>query len=232
MGKKQREAYEGVRLSARSDVQAVLAQTGRASVTIEILEALLRMRQACCDPALLPGVTEEIDACKLDKLEEVLVDLVCNGHKALIFSQWTSLLDRVELRLKELDIEWLRLDGGTRNRQGVIDSFQEEEEGPPVFLLSLKAGGTGVNLTAADYVIHLDPWWNPAVQQQATDRAHRIGQDKPVISIKMIAADTVEDRILELQDAKRDLADAALGTGDGLIRSLTAEELRSLFEYS
>ena len=232
MGKKQRDTYEGVRLSARSDVQAVLAQTGKAHVTIEILEALLRMRQACCDPALLPGVNEEIDACKLDKLEELLVDLVCNGHKALIFSQWTSLLDRVEVRLKSLDIQWLRLDGGTRNRQSVIDSFQEEEDGPPVFLLSLKAGGTGVNLTAADYVIHLDPWWNPAVQQQATDRAHRIGQNKPVISIKMIAADTVEERILELQEAKKDLADAALGAGDGLIRSLSADELRSLFDES
>jgi superfamily II DNA or RNA helicase len=231
LGPKQRETYEGVRLTARKDVQAVMAEKGKATVTIEILEALLRMRQACCDPALLPGVTEVIPAAKLDKLEEILVDLVCDGHKALIFSQWTSLLNRVEERMKSLDIEWLRLDGGTRNRQTVIDSFQEAD-GPPVFLLSLKAGGTGVNLTAADYVIHLDPWWNPAVQQQATDRAHRIGQDKPVISIKMIASETVEERILELQEAKKDLADAALGTGDGLIRSLSAEEIRSLFEGS
>jgi superfamily II DNA or RNA helicase len=229
LGKEQRETYEGVRLAARRDVQAVLAEKGKTTITIEVLEALLRMRQACCDPSLLPGVTDEIAAAKLDRLEELLVDLVCDGHKALIFSQWTSLLDRVEIRLQSLDIQWLRLDGGTRNRQAVIDSFQDPE-GPPVFLLSLKAGGTGVNLTAADYVIHLDPWWNPAVQKQATDRAHRIGQSKPVISIKMIAADTVEERILELQEAKKDLADAALGTGDVLIRSLNAEEIRSLFE--
>jgi SNF2 family DNA or RNA helicase len=111
----------------------------------------------------------------------------------------------------------------------VIDAFQSDD-GPPVFLLSLKAGGTGLNLTAADYVIHLDPWWNPAVEQQATDRAHRIGQTKPVVSCRLIVSGTVEERILDLQDAKRDLADAALGGEGGVLRALTADELRSLFD--
>ena len=113
--------------------------------------------------------------------------------------------------------------------QAVIDAFQDPS-GPPVFLLSLKAGGTGLNLTQADYVIHLDPWWNPAVEQQATDRAHRIGQTRPVVSCRLVAQDTVEERILKLQDAKRDLADAALGTEGGFVKSLSADELRDLFE--
>ncbi len=223
----QRRVYEGVRLTAHRDVQAALAQGGGS--TMQVLEALLRMRQACCDPALLPGdVGEGAGAAKLDRLEEILVEIVGEDHKALVFSQWTSLLDRVEERLLELGIDWVRLDGSTRDRQAVIDTFQSDA-GPPVFLLSLKAGGFGLNLTAADYVIHLDPWWNPAVERQATDRAHRIGQDKPVVSIKLVAEDTVEERILELQAAKRELADAALGTEGGFLRALTADELRSLF---
>ena len=153
-----------------------------------------------------------------------------DDHKALVFSQWTSMLDRVEERLKQLGIDWVRLDGSTRDRASVIDRFQDPD-GPPVFLLSLKAGGTGLNLTAADYVVHLDPWWNPAVEQQATDRAHRIGQDKPVVSIKLVAEGTVEERILKLQDAKRDLAEAALGADGGVLRSLSGDELRALFDH-
>ncbi|MBX2801061.1 MAG: DEAD/DEAH box helicase [Myxococcales bacterium] len=224
----QRRVYESVRLTARQDVQAALSK-GTGS-TMQVLEALLRMRQACCDPALLPGTAGHgAGAAKLDRMEEILVEVVAEGHRALVFSQWTSLLDRVEERLAELGIQWARLDGGTRNRQEVIDTFQADD-GPPVFLLSLKAGGFGLNLTAADYVLHLDPWWNPAVERQATDRAHRIGQERPVVSIKLVAENTVEDRILDLQAAKRDLADAALGTEGGFLRALSAAELRSLFE--
>jgi superfamily II DNA or RNA helicase len=230
MGAEQRKVYDAVRLAARDDVQRAISERGVSGAAMQVLEALLRMRQACCDPTLLPGeVGEGAGACKLDRLEELLVEMVCEDHKALIFSQWTSLLDRVERRLEALGIPWVRLDGSTRDRQAVIDRFQSAD-GPPVFLLSLKAGGTGLNLTAADYVVHLDPWWNPAVQQQATDRAHRIGQDKPVVSCRLIAEGTVEERILELQDAKKALADAALGTEGGFLRTLTAEELRSLFE--
>jgi superfamily II DNA or RNA helicase len=225
---KQREVYEAVRMAARKDVQELLSKGN--SATIQVLEALLRMRQACCDPTLLPGdVGAGIGAAKLDRMEEILVEVVSEGHKVLVFSQWTSLLDRVEPRLGSLGVDFVRLDGTTRDRQAVIDRFQSAD-GPPVFLLSLKAGGFGLNLTAADYVIHLDPWWNPAVERQATDRAHRIGQDRPVVSYKLVAESTVEERILELQAAKRELADAALGTEGGFLRALTAEELRSLFD--
>ncbi|MEZ4235817.1 MAG: DEAD/DEAH box helicase [Myxococcota bacterium] len=225
---RQREVYDTVRLAARRDVQEILAQGGHA--TIQVLEALLRMRQACCDPSLLPGEAGDgAGAAKLDRMEEILVEVVSEGHRVLVFSQWTSLLDRVEPRLRELGLDWVRLDGATRDRQAQIDRFQEPD-GPPVFLLSLKAGGFGLNLTAADYVVHLDPWWNPAVERQATDRAHRIGQDKPVVSYKLVAEATVEDRILELQAAKRQLADAALGTEGGFLRALSAAELRSLFD--
>lgn len=230
MSPEQRRVYDAVRLMARRDVQDALVEGAASRNTMLVLEALLRMRQACCDPSLLPGdAGQGAGSAKLDRMEELLVELVCDDHKALVFSQWTSLLDRAQVRLQKLGIPYVRLDGSTRDRQAVIDTFQSPD-GPPVFLLSLKAGGTGLNLTEADYVLHLDPWWNPAVERQATDRAHRIGQDKPVVSCRLIAEDSVEERILELQDAKRDLADAALGTEGGFLRSLTADELRSLFE--
>lgn len=230
LGAGQRAVYDAVRMAARRDVQEALSERGRGGATMQVLEALLRLRQACCDPAMLPGdMGSGVASAKLERLEELLVDLICDDHKALVFSQWTTLLDLVEDRLEPLGIPWVRLDGSTRDRQAVIDRFQDAA-GPPVFLLSLKAGGMGLNLTAADYVLHLDPWWNPAVQQQATDRAHRIGQDKPVVSCRLIAEDTVEERILELQDAKRGLAEAALGSEGGLVRALSADELRALFE--
>jgi hypothetical protein len=230
LGPEQRKLYDAVRLAARRDVLQAIAERGVRGATFQVLEALLRMRQACCDPKLLPGdLGVDVDSAKLDRMEELLVEIVCEDHKALVFSQWTSLLDLVEKRLEKLGIEWVRLDGSTRDRQGVIDKFQSPA-GPPIFLLSLKAGGTGLNLTAADYVLHLDPWWNPAVEKQATDRAHRIGQTRPVVSCRLIAEDTVEERILDLQAAKRDLADAALGEEGGFVKALTAEELRGLFD--
>jgi superfamily II DNA or RNA helicase len=228
MSDAQRAVYETVRAAMRREVIDLLTE-GAGGATLQILEALLRMRQVCCDPSLLPGrLASTAPSAKLDRLEELLIELVPDGHKTLVFSQWTGLLDRVEPRLRALGIDFVRLDGSTRDRQAVIDAFQDPS-GPPVFLLSLKAGGTGLNLTAADYVIHLDPWWNPAVQQQATDRAWRIGQDRPVVSIRLVAEDTVEERILELQDAKRDLADAALGEA-GLVHALSGAELRALFD--
>ncbi|MCB9666465.1 MAG: DEAD/DEAH box helicase [Alphaproteobacteria bacterium] len=230
MSPAQRKVYEAVRDAARRDVWLALSDQGSARFRMEVLEALLRMRQACCDPSLLPGKAGDgVDACKLDELEEMLMELVVDDHKVLVFSQWTSLLDRVQPRLEALGIPWVRLDGSTRDRAAVVDRFQADD-GPPVFLISLKAGGTGLNLTAADYVIHLDPWWNPAVERQATDRAHRIGQDKPVVSCKLVAEGTVEERILDLQEAKRGLADAALGDESTFLRTLDADELRSLFD--
>ena len=157
---------------------------------------------------------------------EAIEDVVADGHRALVFSQWTSLLDLIEPHLNSNGVGFVRLDGSTVDRAGVVGAFQAET-GPPVMLLSLKAGGTGLNLTAADHVFLVDPWWNPAVEDQAADRAHRIGQDKPVMVYRMVARDTVEERILELQAKKRGLADAALSEA-GLAAHITRDDLLAL----
>jgi superfamily II DNA or RNA helicase len=226
MGPEQRKVYEAVRLRARSDVQdAILG--GRATRSFAVLEALLRLRQAACDPSLVPGV-DVAAAAKLDRLEELVVELVPAGHKLLVFSQWTSLLDRVARRLDGLGVAWARLDGATRDRDAAVASFQRAD-GPPVFLLSLKAGGTGLNLTAADYVVHLDPWWNPAAERQATDRAWRIGQERPVVALRLVAEGTVEERVLALQEAKKDLASLASGEDDW-VRLVKSDELLALLD--
>ena len=191
----------------------------------QALEALLRLRQAACHPALVPGQSAEGSA-KLELLCEQLEEIVAEGHKALVFSQWTSLLDLVGPRLDQAGITASRLDGATRDRGAVVDAFQADD-GPPVLLISLKAGGTGLNLTAADHVFILDPWWNPAAEDQAADRAHRIGQERPVLVTRLVARDTVEERILALQASKRQLAQAALeDAGPGA--SLSREELLEL----
>lgn len=219
----ERSLYESVRGLARADVAKLLAQNGM----LQVLEVLLRMRQAACHPALLPGKSAASSA-KLDLLLETLDEVLGEGHKALVFSQWTSMLDLVAPALDARGIRWARLDGSTVDRAGVVARFSAAD-GPPVFLLSLKAGGTGLNLTAADYVFHLDPWWNPAVEDQATDRAHRIGQERPVVSCRLIAEDTVEERILALQEQKRSLARAALDE-EALARGITRDELLALFD--
>jgi len=219
----ERSLYESVRALARADVAKLLEKNGM----IQVLEVLLRMRQAACHPGLLPGKSAATSA-KLELLLDTLDEVLAEGHKALVFSQWTSMLDLVEPALRARRIAWARLDGSTVDRAGVVSRFSAPE-GPPVFLLSLKAGGTGLNLTAADYVFHLDPWWNPAVEDQATDRAHRIGQDRPVVSCRLIAEDTVEERILALQEQKRGLARAALDE-EALARGITRDELMALFD--
>jgi len=221
LGEEQRSIYAAVRESGRAVVQQALA----SHRTLDVLEHLLRLRQAACHTGLLPG-DRPAHSAKLDQLVEALDEVTGRGHKALVFSQWTSFLDRIEEAVSARGMRWTRLDGSTRDRQAVVDGFQAED-GPPVFLLSLKAGGTGLNLTAADYVFHTDPWWNPAVEAQATDRAHRIGQDKPVVSVKLIAEDTVEERIADLQEAKKALAEAVVGEA-ALLGRLTAADLRDL----
>jgi SNF2 family DNA or RNA helicase len=138
---------------------------------------------------------------------------VAEGHKALVFSQWTSLLDLTEPHLQAANMNYLRLDGSTRNRADVVRAFQEED-GPPLLLISLKAGGTGLNLTSADHIFLFDPWWNPAVEDQAADRAHRIGQERPVMVYRLVAVDTVEERIVSLQQRKREIAEVAVGGAD------------------
>ncbi len=223
----ERAAYDTVRAATRTDL---LAKLDSGANTLAILEALLRLRQAACHPALLPGHGDAArePSAKLRLLLETLDAAVASGHKALIFSQWTSLLDLIEPTLRGAAIDFCRLDGSTRDRGAVVARFQDPA-GPPVMLISLKAGGTGLNLTAADYVFLVDPWWNPAVEDQAAARAHRIGQDKPVIVHRLVARDTVEERILALQESKRELAEAALGEA-GSARAVTREELLALLQ--
>ncbi len=223
LSRDQRAIYDAVREAGREEVARALS----ANRTLDVLEQLLRLRQAACHTGLLPGDRPDHSA-KLDELILALDEVVGGGHKALVFSQWTGFLDRIQDALDDFGLAWTRLDGSTRDRQAVIDAFQSPA-GPPVFLLSLKAGGTGLNLTAADYVFHTDPWWNPAVEDQATDRAHRIGQTRPVVSVKLIAEDTVEERIAELQEAKRALAEAAVGEA-ALLGRLKASDLASMLQ--
>ena len=222
LDERERDVYDAVRAASLSDVQHLLNEGGSV---LAVLEALLRLRQAACHSALVPG-QEASTSSKVEALVEALSDAAAGGHKSLVFSQWTSLLDRVEPHLREAGIAFNRLDGSTRDRAGVVAEFQAES-GPPVMLLSLKAGGTGLNLTAADHVFLLDPWWNPAVEDQAADRAHRIGQDKPVLITRLVAKDTVEERILALAQRKRAVAAAVLGEAGGAA-AITRDELISL----
>ncbi len=222
LGEAERTAYDTIRAATLKEVVAKLQEGGGVMAA---LEALLRLRQASCHASLVPG-HEAAGSAKLDLLLETLDSVVAEDHKALVFSQWTSLLDLTEPHLRRAGIPFTRLDGSTRDRGAVVDEFQSPD-GPPVMLVSLRAGGTGLNLTAADNVFLLDPWWNPAVEQQAADRAHRIGQLRPVIVHRLVARETVEERILELQESKRALADAALGEGDRAA-SLGREELLDL----
>ena len=218
----ERAAYDTVRAATQKElVEAVDGGRG----VLAALEALLRLRQAACHSGLLPG-REASTSSKVERLAAELVAASESGHKALVFSQWTGLLDRVEPALAAAGLAFTRLDGSTRDREAVVERFQSDG-GPPVLLLSLKAGGTGLNLTAADHVFLLDPWWNPAAEDQAADRAHRIGQDKPVFVHRLVARDTVEERVLALQDRKRALVDAALGDG-AIGTAVTREEMLAL----
>jgi len=224
LSQEERDTYDAVRAATVREVAARLSSRGGV---LAALEALLRLRQAACHPALLPGQTAH-SSSKLELLMEVLDEAVAEGHKMLVFSQWTSLLDLVEPHLEAAGFGFARIDGSTRNRGDVVDRFQSRD-GPPILLASLKAGGVGLNLTAADHVFILDPWWNPFAEDQAADRTHRIGQDRPVSVYRLVAEDTVEERILALQERKREIAAAALGAADGAT-ALTREDLLALLE--
>jgi superfamily II DNA or RNA helicase len=222
LGDGERAVYDAVRAATQKDILALLDE-GRG--VMKALEALLRLRQAACHPALVPGQTAQTSS-KVEALLEALETAVAEDHKALVFSQWTSLLDLIEPALVRAELPFVRLDGSTRDRGEVVTRFQAED-GPPVMLVSLKAGGSGLNLTAADHVFLCDPWWNPAVEAQAADRTHRIGQTRPVFVYRLVAAGTVEERILVLQDSKRALMDAALGDG-AAAAGLTKADLMAL----
>ena len=225
----QRDLYESLRLAMSKRVRDEIASKGLAKSQIIVLDALLKLRQACCDPRLVKvedakGVE---GSAKLDRLVELLEELRSEGRQALVFSQFTTMLGFIGDRLNEIGIEFVTITGDTKDRATPVKRFQKGEV--PVFLISLKAGGTGLNLTAAETVIHYDPWWNPAVERQATDRAHRIGQKKPVFVHKLVATDTVEERILELQSRKADLANALLEGAENRKTALAAEDIDLFF---
>ena len=230
MGEAQRAIYEGIRLAMHAKVRAAVARRGVAGSGIVILDALLKLRQACCDPRLLKlsaAKAAKAKSAKLERLFELLLPLLEEGRRVLLFSQFTSMLALVEAELVQLSLPYVLLTGDTRDRADPVRRFQSGAV--PLFLISLKAGGVGLNLTAADTVIHYDPWWNPAVENQATDRAHRIGQDKPVFVHRLITAATVEEKMQVLKGRKQALADGILGAGSGTTLALTEADLEMLF---
>lgn len=218
----EREVYESILAATRNEVVAKLREGGSV---IQALEALLRLRQACCHINLVPGQSAE-SSSKLDLLLETLEESLSEGHRSLIFSQWTSFLDLIQKSLEARNIRFSRIDGSTKNRADVVKEFQDPN-GPSLMLLSLKAGGIGLTLTAADHVFIMDPWWNPSVEDQAADRAHRIGQQNPVLIHRLVTQETLEDKILLLQKKKQDLARAVLDGAEGGA-SLTRQDILDL----
>jgi SNF2 family DNA or RNA helicase len=207
------------------------ADGGQAKSRMMVLTTLLRLRQICCDPRLLKldsthGATP---SGKTELFVELLEEALDGGHRVLVFSQFTSMLALLRDELSAQQVAFSYLDGATRDRAQVVEQFQNDPA-IPVFLISLKAGGVGLNLTGADTVVHFDPWWNPAVEAQATDRAHRIGQTKVVTNYKLIARGTVEEKILNLQNRKRTLAQAMLGDEEQWVKALSWEEIQELLE--
>ena len=224
----QRDLYETVRAAMDEKVRKEIAGKGCARSQIVILDALLKLRQVCCDPRLLKtsAAAKVKEHAKLDLLMEMLPELIDEGRRILVFSQFTTMLSLIAGALDKAKIGWVALTGETRDRRIPVEDFQQGRV--PVFLISLKAGGVGLNLTAADTVIHFDPWWNPAAENQATDRAHRIGQDKPVFVFKLICAGSIEERILALQERKAALAAGVLSEDSNALAKFGEDDIAAL----
>lgn len=227
MSAKERKRYEELRDHYRKSLLARVRRDGMARSKMHVLEALLRLRQAACHPGLIDKSLVRETSSKLDVLLTNVGEAAAEGHKALVFSQFTSLLAIVRRQLEEQGVEYEYLDGKTRDREQRVSRFQSDAS-CRVFLISLRAGGLGLNLTAAEYVFLLDPWWNPAIEAQAIDRAHRIGQQRCVFASRLIAKDTVEEKVLLLQQSKRELADAIIRAEDGPLSALRREDLELL----
>ena len=233
MEPEQRKLYDQVLTEGRE----TLAQMEKQSASqphgnMQILTTLLRLRQICCHPSLLESVigndeVQQVPSAKFDLMQELLLEHIDSGHKVLLFSQFTSLLKIIRQHLEENNIKYCYLDGGTRNRQEVVDEFNNSPD-IPVFLLSLKAGGTGLNLTSADTVMIYDPWWNPATELQAADRTHRIGQTRPVRSLKLLVKDSVEEKILALQERKKEIFDQVVDNPALAMEKFSLEDLKYL----
>lgn len=228
----QRELYETIRATMHERVTQGIAERGMARSHVLVLDALLKLRQVCCDPRLvkLPSARLTGTSSKLDDLMEMVEEMVAEGRRILLFSQFTSMLDLMKPALEAVKIPFVELRGDTTDRAAPVRRFEAGEV--PLFLISLKAGGRGLNLTSADTVIHYDPWWNPAVEDQASDRAHRIGQTKSVFVYKLIAADTVEERIVALQERKAALASIALGEDGTALPAMDEDDIDFLFGHT
>jgi SNF2 family DNA or RNA helicase len=229
MTTKQAKIYKAYFLQSQKEFAQTLKEHGVDGGRMRILAILTRLRQIACDPALFLESWEG-GSGKLDQLDELVTDAIEGGHRLLIFSQFTQLLARIRERFTHLGVSSSYLDGSTpaKERLSLVQAFNAGEH--EVFLISLKAGGTGLNLTGADMVVHVDPWWNPAVEDQATDRAYRLGQQRKVQVVQLITKDTVEEKIYQLQAKKKALIDQMIQPGGGGISQLTEEELRSLFQ--
>jgi SNF2 family DNA or RNA helicase len=223
----QRRLYQELREHYRASLLGRIEEQGLAKAKLHVLEALLRLRQAACHPGLIDRKRANEPSAKLEVLLPRLLELREEGHKALVFSQFTSFLALVRAALDTAKVSYEYLDGKTRDREKHVARFQTDP-GCGLFLISLKAGGVGLNLTAADYVFVLDPWWNPAVEAQAVDRAHRIGQAKRVFVYRLLAKETVEEKVAALQASKRGLAESIITGDNSLLRDLDRETLEDL----
>ncbi|MBQ1786684.1 MAG: DEAD/DEAH box helicase [Turicibacter sp.] len=229
MDKTQRDLYHAMVYEMKEEMYEEIQEQGIERSRIKILALLMRLRQICCDPSLyLENYKGE--SAKLKLCLELVDECIASGHKVLIFSQFTSMLDILSRELKDKQIEHLMLTGSTKSSERLKLTEQFNSDETPVFLISLKAGGTGLNLTGADVVIHYDPWWNMSAQNQATDRAHRLGQEKTVQVFKLFVKDTIEEKIEYLQQRKRDLTEAIVQEGETFITQLSNEELTALFD--
>jgi superfamily II DNA or RNA helicase len=229
LDERQRDFYDGIRLGQHLRVREAIQQQGLARSHITVLDALLKLRQVCCDPRLVDpdAQAQSVPSAKLDWLATMLPELIAEGRRILLFSQFTSMLQLIAALVEDLSLPYFMLTGESHRRTELVQEFQAG--GVPLFLISLKAGGTGLNLTAADTIIHYDPWWNPAVEAQATDRAHRIGQDKPVFVYKLIARRTVEEKIMQLQLDKQALVSQLYADGGGAPSQLSSADVEALF---
>ncbi len=228
----QMELYTALAKKLKEQVMQRVDEKGIAASQMSILDALLKLRQICCHPRLLrldmPGVSTNIGSGKFEAFKDLVTSILEDGHKVLVFSQFVQMLHIIRSWLTMNKIPFAYLDGSSKDRLEQVDNFNNNPD-IPIFLISLKAGGTGLNLTSADYVIHYDPWWNPAVESQATDRTHRIGQTRQVFAYKMICEKTVEEKILKLQDMKKGVAEAVI-PGQNAWKGLTRDDLEMLFE--
>ncbi|MDT8447390.1 MAG: DEAD/DEAH box helicase [bacterium] len=229
MGEQQKKLYMSVMEIVRQQVKEKISAGGVNGAKIAIFDALLKLRQICCDPRLSPLAGENPPpSAKYKLFMETLTEIVGEGHRVLVFSQFVKMLNLMHEDLNKEGIPFLQLDGTSKNREELVNKFQQSDD-YPVFLISLKAGGTGINLTAADYVIHYDPWWNPAAEAQATDRAYRIGQKNHLFVYKLITRNSIEEKILDLQEKKQALADNIVGNSESLEDMLNLDDLNDLF---